>query len=104
MVGRGDTRSEGELGRGDVAAAGGGTAAGGLAAESRRASRLQLRCLACPGGGGTSRCGGAGRRAPAPAPAPARNAGIFGTYPDAVLPGLHVVEGGQTSTGSILNW
>eukprot|EP00887_Chlorella_sp_A99_P007355 scaffold2.g7355.t1 len=30
-------------------------------------------------------------------------AGIFGTYSDAVLPGLHVVEGGQTSTGSILN-
>ncbi|GAX74637.1 hypothetical protein CEUSTIGMA_g2085.t1 [Chlamydomonas eustigma] len=30
--------------------------------------------------------------------------GIFGTYPDAVLPGAHVVEGGQTSTGSIVNW
>lgn len=30
--------------------------------------------------------------------------GIFGTYADAVLPGLHVVEGGQTSTGSTVNW
>lgn len=31
-------------------------------------------------------------------------AGIFGTYPDAVLPGYHLVEGGQVSTGSILKW
>jgi len=30
--------------------------------------------------------------------------GIFGTYPDAVLPGRHLVEGGQVSTGSILKW
>lgn len=30
--------------------------------------------------------------------------GIWGTYADALLPGLHVVEGGQTSTGSIVNW
>jgi ribulose kinase len=30
--------------------------------------------------------------------------GIFGTYADAVIPGLHVVEGGQISTGSIINW
>ena len=30
--------------------------------------------------------------------------GIFGTYPDAVLPGYHLVEGGQVSTGSIIKW
>jgi ribulose kinase len=30
--------------------------------------------------------------------------GIFGTYADAVIPGLHVVEGGQISTGSIIAW
>ncbi|HAB16230.1 MAG TPA: FGGY-family carbohydrate kinase [Verrucomicrobiota bacterium] len=30
--------------------------------------------------------------------------GIWGTYPDAVIPGVHIVEGGQTSTGSIVNW
>ncbi len=30
--------------------------------------------------------------------------GIWGTYSDAVMPGLHVIEGGQTSTGSIVNW
>ncbi|CAN0031905.1 unnamed protein product [Choristocarpus tenellus] len=30
--------------------------------------------------------------------------GMWGTYPDAVLPGLGVVEGGQTSTGSIVAW
>lgn len=30
--------------------------------------------------------------------------GIFGSYPDALIPGLNVVEGGQVSTGSILNW
>lgn len=35
---------------------------------------------------------------------PFHGRGIFGTYADAVLPGLHVVEGGQTSTGSIVNW
>ncbi|GFR48094.1 hypothetical protein Agub_g9774 [Astrephomene gubernaculifera] len=30
--------------------------------------------------------------------------GFFGTYRDAVLPGCHVIEGGQTSTGSVLAW
>lgn len=30
--------------------------------------------------------------------------GLFGTYADALLPGTHVVEGGQTSTGSVINW
>jgi FGGY-family pentulose kinase len=30
--------------------------------------------------------------------------GIFGSFPDAVVPGLHLLEGGQVSTGSILNW
>jgi len=30
--------------------------------------------------------------------------GIWGTYRDAVLPGVNVVEGGQTSTGSIIAW
>lgn len=30
--------------------------------------------------------------------------GVWGTYSDAVIPGLHVVEGGQTSTGSAVNW
>ncbi|MBA3947538.1 MAG: xylulose kinase [Herpetosiphonaceae bacterium] len=32
------------------------------------------------------------------------HAGIFGAYPDAVLPGLFLVEGGQASTGSVLAW
>lgn len=31
-------------------------------------------------------------------------AGIFGTFPDAVLPGYHVVEAGQISTGSVTKW
>jgi ribulose kinase len=35
---------------------------------------------------------------------PFQGQGIWGTYRDAVLPGLHVVEGGQTSTGSVINW
>ncbi len=35
---------------------------------------------------------------------PFQGRGIWGTYADAVLPGLHVIEGGQTSTGSIVNW
>jgi FGGY-family pentulose kinase len=30
--------------------------------------------------------------------------GMWGSYPDAVVPGLQLVEGGQTSTGSIVNW
>ncbi len=30
--------------------------------------------------------------------------GIFGAYPDAVVPGLSLIEGGQVSTGSILKW
>lgn len=35
---------------------------------------------------------------------PMHGRGFFGSYPDAVLPGLHVVEGGQTSTGSVVRW
>src|SRR5262245_55868312 len=35
---------------------------------------------------------------------PLHGKGIWGTYPDAVVPGLHIVEGGQTSTGSVVNW
>ncbi|PRW57267.1 carbohydrate kinase [Chlorella sorokiniana] len=30
--------------------------------------------------------------------------GIWGVYPDAILPGVHMVEGGQTSTGSAVAW
>jgi ribulose-phosphate 3-epimerase len=30
--------------------------------------------------------------------------GIWGTYNDAVLPDVNIVEGGQTSTGSVLAW
>ena len=31
-------------------------------------------------------------------------AGLWGTYDSAVYPDLHIIEGGQTSTGSIINW
>ena len=30
--------------------------------------------------------------------------GMWGSYPDAIVPGLHMLEGGQTSTGSMINW
>lgn len=30
--------------------------------------------------------------------------GVWGTYPDIVYPDRYIVEGGQTSTGSIINW
>ncbi len=30
--------------------------------------------------------------------------GMWGSYPDAIVNGLQMVEGGQTSTGSIVNW
>lgn len=30
--------------------------------------------------------------------------GMWGSYPDAILPGLQLIEGGQTSTGAIVNW
>jgi ribulokinase len=30
--------------------------------------------------------------------------GIFGSFPDSLIPGLNLVEGGQVSTGSILAW
>jgi ribulose kinase len=30
--------------------------------------------------------------------------GVWGTYRDCVYPGKHVIEGGQTSTGSVLAW
>lgn len=30
--------------------------------------------------------------------------GIFGSFPEAIVPGLNLIEGGQVSTGSILNW
>ncbi len=35
---------------------------------------------------------------------PLHGQGVWGTYADAVMPGLHVVEGGQTSTGSVIAW
>jgi len=30
--------------------------------------------------------------------------GVFGSFPDALLPGLNLVEAGQVSTGSLLSW
>jgi ribulose kinase len=40
-----------------------------------------------------------------PAPAMSETApGLYGPFPDALLPGLSLVEGGQSSTGSILAW
>lgn len=36
--------------------------------------------------------------------APVHKPGVWGTYMDAVYPGKAIIEGGQTSTGSILNW
>jgi FGGY-family pentulose kinase len=30
--------------------------------------------------------------------------GLFGSFPDALLPGLQVIEGGQVSTGSVVRW
>ncbi len=30
--------------------------------------------------------------------------GLFGSYPDAIVPGLQVIEAGQISTGSVLRW
>ncbi|PZQ95938.1 MAG: carbohydrate kinase [Cereibacter sphaeroides] len=36
--------------------------------------------------------------------APLHAQGVWGAYPDIVYPGRWVVEGGQTSTGSIINW
>src|SRR5262245_58812405 len=35
---------------------------------------------------------------------PLHGKGVWGTYPDAVIPDRYIVEGGQTSTGSIVNW
>lgn len=32
------------------------------------------------------------------------NSGMWGGYPDAIVDGLYMMEGGQTSTGSIINW
>ena len=36
--------------------------------------------------------------------APLHAPGVWGAYPDIVYPGRWIVEGGQTSTGSIINW
>lgn len=36
--------------------------------------------------------------------APLNAPGVWGAYPDIVYPGRWIVEGGQTSTGSIINW
>ena len=36
--------------------------------------------------------------------APRHAPGLFGTYADAIYPGRHIIEGGQTSTGSIIAW
>jgi ribulose kinase len=36
--------------------------------------------------------------------APIHAPGMWGAYPDIIYPGRCIVEGGQTSTGSIINW
>lgn len=36
--------------------------------------------------------------------APVHGKGFFGAYTDAVLPGAYTLEGGQTSTGSVVRW
>lgn len=36
--------------------------------------------------------------------APINAPGVWGSYADIVYPGRYIVEGGQTSTGSIINW
>ena len=36
--------------------------------------------------------------------APLHAPGVWGSYADIVYPGRYIVEGGQTSTGSIINW
>ena len=36
--------------------------------------------------------------------APLHAQGVWGSYADIVYPGRYIVEGGQTSTGSIINW
>jgi ribulose kinase len=36
--------------------------------------------------------------------APLHAKGVWGSYPDIVYPDRYIVEGGQTSTGSIINW
>ena len=36
--------------------------------------------------------------------APLNAAGVWGAYADIVYPGRYIVEGGQTSTGAIINW
>jgi ribulose kinase len=35
---------------------------------------------------------------------PIHGEGIWGSYSDALIPGLGILEGGQTSTGSVINW
>ena len=35
---------------------------------------------------------------------PVHGAGVWGTYMDAVYPGKPIIEGGQTSTGSVIAW
>jgi ribulose kinase len=35
---------------------------------------------------------------------PVHQRGLWGTYKDAVYPGRYILEGGQTSTGSIIEW
>ncbi|HMP16163.1 MAG TPA: FGGY-family carbohydrate kinase, partial [Gemmatales bacterium] len=35
---------------------------------------------------------------------PLLGTGMLGCYPDAIRPGLYTLEGGQTATGSIMNW
>jgi FGGY-family pentulose kinase len=37
-------------------------------------------------------------------PQPLHAPGLMGSFPDAVVPGLHLVEAGQVSTGSVIAW
>jgi FGGY-family pentulose kinase len=97
------------LGRGEArlctaAAADLGLGAGTPVAQGGIDAYLGMLGLGAVGAGDLAMIMGSSTCHLAMAPSELFGSGMLGCYPDAVVEGLYTLEGGQTATGSILNW
>ena len=81
-----------------------GLAAGTPVAQGGIDAYLGMLGLGAVGAGDLAMVMGSSTCHLAMSPGPLLGSGMLGCYPDAVVEGFYTLEGGQTATGSILNW
>ena len=81
-----------------------GLAAGTPVAQGGIDAYLGMLGLGAVGAGDLAMVMGSSTCHLAMSPNPLLGSGMLGCYPDAVVEGFYTLEGGQTATGSILNW